>query len=189
MIAMIPSLFGSGGSFDEVAAVALVALRALLLYLYGVVLIRFGKSRLMGNATALDVVVLIVLGSLLSRGINGTASVESTVVASAVLIACHWLLTWATARWHAIGNLLKGHLRLLVVEGEIDREALRSSHLSEEDLREGMRINAQTEDVALVRRVYKERSGQVTVVRRTPQPKVVETRVEDGVKTVRIEVG
>ncbi len=103
----------------------------------------------MGNATPMDVVVLMVLGSLLSRGINGSASLASTMIASAVLVACHWLLTWATVRYHAIGSLAKGYARVLVADGKVDEEALRKSHISRADLEEGMRLNGNIEDPAL----------------------------------------
>ncbi len=142
----------------------------------------------MGNATALDVVVVIVLGSLLSRGINGSASLSSTIAASASLVGCHWLATWATARYHAIGGIVKGHATLLVADGQMDDRAMRRSHISQDDLHEGMRINGNVDNLALVRRAYKERSGQISVVRHPGQPRIVELSVENGVKTVRIEL-
>jgi uncharacterized membrane protein YcaP (DUF421 family) len=151
-----------------------VAVRAVVLYAFGLVLVRLGKSRLMANSTALDVVVLIVLGSLLSRGINGSASVSSTMMASIVLVVCHWLLTSATARYHTVGTIVKGHARVLVADGQVDEKAIRHSHLSREDLQEGMRLNANVEDPAFVHRVYKERNGQISVVRQTPSPQVRE---------------
>jgi uncharacterized membrane protein YcaP (DUF421 family) len=80
----------------------------------------------------------------------------------------HWLLTWAAARSHALGNILKGHSRILVRDGRVDDDALRTSHLSRDDLYEGMRINGNVEDVELVHRVYRERSRQISVVRRAP---------------------
>jgi uncharacterized membrane protein YcaP (DUF421 family) len=185
---LIQTVIGSDEPGERLA-VGAVAGRAVVLYAYGLLLVRLGKSRLMGNATALDVVVIIVLGSLLSRGINGSASVASTMVASGVLVGCHWLSTWATVRSPAIGNVIKGHARVLVDDGQVDDQALRRSHLSPEDLEEGMRINGNVEELASVHRAYKERSGQISVVRRGAPPKVVEVNVEDGVKTVRIEFG
>jgi uncharacterized membrane protein YcaP (DUF421 family) len=185
---LLQPILGNSGP-PESPALWAVAARAVVLYVYGLLLMRIGKSRLMGNATALDVAVVIVLGSLLSRGINGTASLASTMVASAVLVGCHWLSTWATVRSHAMGNMIKGHTRLLVADGQVDEAALCKSHLSHEDLEEGMRINGNVEDLARVPRAYKERSGTISVVRRPPAPKVVDVHVDDGVKTVRIELG
>ena len=149
---------------------SIIVTKSVVLYAYGLLLARVGKSRPMGNATALDVIVVIVLGSLLSRGINGAASLASTMVASAALVGCHWLCTWATARSHAVGNFVKGHARLIVADGQMDLKTMRRSHLSPEDLREEMRLNGNVDEIAAVHRAYKERNGQISVVRQPAPP-------------------
>ena len=82
---------------------------------------------------------------------------------------------------------MKGHARLLVSNGRIDRDNMRRSHLSEHDLREEMRINANIDDFAEIQSAYKERSGEVGIVKKKRQAQVVEMHVEDGVQTIRIE--
>lgn len=165
-----------------------IAARAFLLYVFGLALVRIGKSRLMAHHTPMDILVAIILGSLLSRGVTGSASLSGTAVSSAVLVACHWILTWIACKSHAVGNVVKGHVKLLVSEGAIDWNAMRGSHISEEDLREGMRHNGNVDDLSRVKRAYKERSGEISIVRRSTEPRIVELGVQDGVKTIRIEV-
>src|SRR5918995_1339959 len=70
-----------------------VAARALLVFLAGLVIVRIGKSRLISRATSLDVILGFTLGSILSRGITGNASLSATFTASIALVALHWLLT------------------------------------------------------------------------------------------------
>ncbi len=60
------------------------------MYLAGLVVVRIGKSRLISRTTSLDVILGFILGSLLSRGITGHASISGTIVASAVIVAVHW---------------------------------------------------------------------------------------------------
>lgn len=165
-----------------------VAARAIVVYLIGLILVRLGKSRLLGSATALDVLLVVVLGSLLSRGINGTASVSGTTTACAVLVILHWLMTHLACRWPRLENLLKGHCRLLVDNGQVNREALRQSHLSLDDLLEELRLNANLEDLSRIDKAYKERSGQVSGVRRKLNAQVLDIGTDGGVKTVRLEV-
>jgi uncharacterized membrane protein YcaP (DUF421 family) len=76
---------------------AQVAARAAVVYIVGLLLVRIGKSRLLSRATALDVILLVVVGSLLSRGINGSASLSGTITACAVLVALHSLITSVTS--------------------------------------------------------------------------------------------
>ena len=64
---------------------------------------------------------------------------------------------------------------------------MRRSHITEHDLREELRLNANIEDFNEVKAAYKERSGEVGVVRRPAEPKVIEIAVKAGVQTVRVE--
>ena len=79
------------------------------------------------------------MGSLLSRGITGHASLSGTTVASAALVAAHWLLTWLACRWHWFGNLVKGHAHVIVKDGEPLIDNMYRSHLSKHDLDEQLR--------------------------------------------------
>jgi len=141
-----------------------VALRGVLVYLIGVIVVRIGKSRLVGRMTALDVLVGFILGSLLSRGITGSASLTGTAVASAAVIASHWLLTWLTCRSHRIGVLLKGDASLLVKDGQPLHDNLRAAHISENELKEALRLHG-LDDIRQVRAAYRERSGEISVIR------------------------
>src|SRR6187551_1793352 len=90
---ILETIFG-GDVPEHPLAVGQVVARAVLVYIMGVAVIRVGKSRLIGRFTSLDVIVGFILGSLLSRGITGHASLSGTFVASAALVAAHWACTW-----------------------------------------------------------------------------------------------
>jgi uncharacterized membrane protein YcaP (DUF421 family) len=162
--------------------------RAVVVYLVGLLVIRLGKSRSVGRMTPLDVLLGFVLGSLLSRGITGHASISGTVAASAALVATHWLLTWGACRSHWFGDLVKGHADVIVENGEPIVSNMLHHHISIHDLQEYAR-NKGLEDVSQVRVAYKERNGEVSVLAKKEEPRVVEVAVEAGVKVVRIELG
>ena len=165
-----------------------IAARAALVYAIGLVVIRVGKNRLVGRMTPVDVLIGITLGSLLSRGITGQASLSGTTAAAVAIVACHWLVTKATYRWHALGTMLKGRAVPLVENGIPNRERMRLSHISDHDLDEQLRLNG-LESVADVRQAYEERNGEISVVKRAREPRVVEVQVQAGVQTVRIACG
>lgn len=100
----------------------------------------------------------------------------------------HSLLTWLACYSHTVGNLLKGHCRPLVSDGVVNHDNLRRSHLSEEDLFEEMRLNVNCDDLAKIKAAYKERSGEISAVRRSPTIRTFEISTEDGAKIVRIEL-
>jgi uncharacterized membrane protein YcaP (DUF421 family) len=139
--------------------------RAILVYVVGVLVVRMGKSRLVGRVSALDILVGFMLGSLLSRGITGHASLSGTAIASAALIATHWLFTLLAARWHVFGKLTKGNAVQLVQDGHMLPNNMRSSHISEHDLVESLRLHG-IDDVAVVAKAFKERNGKISVVKK-----------------------
>ena len=141
-----------------------VAARTLLVYLVGLALVRLGKSRLISGVASVDVVSGFILGSVLSRGITGDASLSGTFVATAVLVGAHWAITRAAWHWHSIGTLVKGRFYLLVEDGRILDDQMCRSHISRTDLQEAMRRHG-IESLQEVKRAYKERNGEVTIIK------------------------
>ncbi len=136
----------------------------MLVYLVGVIAVRIGKSRGIGRLTSLDIILGFILGSLLSRGITGHASLSATAVGSAALVAAHWLITFLAYRWHCVGTFIKGNSWPLVVDGKMQRDNMRRSHISEHDLEEEFRLHG-VDDIRRVKRAYKERNGGISVIK------------------------
>lgn len=165
-----------------------IAVRAAILYTAGLVLIRLGKSRLLGRATPLDVIIGFTIGSLLSRGINGNASLLGSIIACAVLVGLHWVSTFVTSKHHRIGALIKGSAHPLVVDGVILWDNLRRAHMSIHDLEEELRLNANLDDPSKVKVAFEERCGEIGVVKKDPEPRIIEVNVLDGAQTIRIVI-
>jgi len=151
-------------------------------------LVRYGKSRFISQASAIDVLIVLILGSLLSRGITGSASITATMVASTVLVVFHFSLTWAACHSHRIGSLVKGNPRALIEHGAINWPQMRRSHISQNDLIEALRLRTGSDDLSQIKVAYKERNGAVSFILYPPNPRVVEIAVQQGVQTVRIEI-
>jgi uncharacterized membrane protein YcaP (DUF421 family) len=165
-----------------------MGLRAAVVYLVTLLVVRLAKKRFMGRATAFDVILGIMLGSVVSRAITGNAPLVPALTAAAVLIVMHWTLSGIALRWHGFGHAIKGHSVTLVRNGQADKHAMRRVHMTENDLWEDLR----TKGVSNLDRVAEarlERSGQLSVINAKSEPRVVDVRVVDGVQTIRIEVG
>jgi uncharacterized membrane protein YcaP (DUF421 family) len=141
-----------------------VAARAIAIYVIGLAIVRLGKSRLISRATALDVILGFILGSLLSRAITGHASLSGTTVASAALVAAHWSFTALGFHFHWFGTLIKGHAVPVIENGQVRQENLRSSHISTADLLGELRLQG-VDRIEDVKRAYKERNGEVSVIK------------------------
>jgi uncharacterized membrane protein YcaP (DUF421 family) len=164
-----------------------IAARAAAVYIIGLTIVRLGKSRLIGRVTSLDVLLGFILGSLLSRGITGHASISGTALSSAVIVFVHWLLTMGACRSHSFGRLLKGNAVLLVKDGEQDGSAMQNCHISRHDLEEEARLKS-VEHMRDIHLAYKERNGEVSIIKAKKPPHVVEVGVHDGVQKLVIEI-
>lgn len=141
-----------------------MALRAAIIYVVTLAFVRLGKKRFLGRASAFDVVVGIMIGSIASRVITGNAPLVPGMAAAAVIVAMHWAFSGLALYSHSFGALVKGGTRLLVDGGEIKEEAMRASHMTRRDLDEALRKKG-LEDLGQVQRAYLERDGSVSVIK------------------------
>lgn len=180
-------LLGSGLAAKDIN-VPQMMLRALIVYLVTVAMVRLGKKRFMGKATAFDVILGVMLGSIVSRAVTGNAPLLPALASTGTLIAIHFAVSAIACRWPGFGRLFKGRDRPIIRSGVVDRQQMRAAHLTDHDLEEDLRRHGLTraEQVAEARL---ERNGDISVIRAKPEPKIVEIHVAEGVQTVRLELG
>jgi uncharacterized membrane protein YcaP (DUF421 family) len=173
-----------------------MGLRALVIYVAALALVRIGGgSRLLGQHAAFDVVLGIIFGSILSRAVNGRAPFFETLAAGTVLIGMHVIFAILAFRSHAFGKLVKGQDRVLIRDGQFQRDEMARNWISERDVMAALRANYKIDDPRVIAVARLERSGDISGVEIEPgearargEPKIVEVRVEQGVQTVRIEL-
>src|SRR3954466_9934882 len=118
---------------------AQVAVRAFLVYSALIVFARLGKKRFLAQATPLDAILLILIGSIASRGVSGTAPFFTSIIAAACVVALHSVFSFISCRSDRFSHWIKGIPPVLVKDGRIDREAMLNTHMSEGDLDEDLR--------------------------------------------------
>jgi uncharacterized membrane protein YcaP (DUF421 family) len=141
-----------------------MSLRAVLVFIIAIILLRIGNKRFMGKNTALDVMLGIVFGSTVSRAITGNAPFFPTLVASLVLVLMHWTLAALAFRANGFGRMVKGRDRLLVRDGEIQWEEMRKGHITEDDLKEAMRNQGKPPEIKEVKAAHLERNGDISII-------------------------
>jgi len=145
---------------------AQMSLRACIVFIWGVAIVRLGDRRLLGKNAGFDVLLIVVLGSVLSRAVNGQAAFFPTLGVSALLIILHHLLSVATCRWHTLSRWVKGMPRVLIREGRIELNEMVKSRMSMDDLEENLRLNGNIKKVSDVHEAVLERNGTVSVVKK-----------------------
>lgn len=164
------------------------ALRALIIYVVTLALLRFVSKRIMSKASAFDVVVAIMLGSVMSRAINGSAALLLTVVAGAVLVGIHGLFSVLAYRTRWFGRIVKGEPVLLIKDGQVEPGAMQRAGLSAGDLAEALRLHGHLPDPAKIQLAFLERDGRISIIPRKLTPRVIEVSNDNGVPLVRIEL-
>ena len=140
-----------------------MAARALLMYALLLVIVRAGKKRFLGRATAFDVILVIMIGSVGARALTGGAPFFPSTLGIAVLVAIHWIISWAARGSPVLSGLVKGHATVLIKDGKVMTDALAAAHMSRGDLDEDLREKS-VADPSRVREARLERSGRLSAI-------------------------
>ncbi|MBE7198833.1 MAG: DUF421 domain-containing protein [Parafilimonas terrae] len=156
----LDTLFGTGRDLTLWQECA----RAVLIFAYGLLLMRLSGRRTFGKWSALDIVVSIMLSSSLSRALTGSAPLFGTMAASTILVLLHWLLAQGATRSARLARLVEGAAIDLSRGGRLDEAARLRQSVSAADLAEALR-QAGIDSVGETARITLEPSGKITVKR------------------------
>ncbi len=140
-----------------------MSIRAVIVFLYGVLLVRIAGKRAFGRQSALDIVVTVLIGANLSRALTGGSPFFPTLAATAALVLLYWISIQFAQRSDVVGFVLKGREIVLVRDGRADPVAMRKAAVSHLDLGEAVR-SARQPGLDAVTLATLERSGQISVV-------------------------
>lgn len=158
-------LLGPDGKAAELTLLQ-TSLRGFVIFVAGLAIMRIGDRRSLAEKTAFDAVFIVLIGSMLSRAINGTAPFFTTIGAGIALMIIHRAFALGAFKSHAFGKLIKGSPYTLVRNGETDWKQMQSSLVSKHDLEEDLHLDAKTEDISEIRTARLERSGDISFIKR-----------------------
>jgi uncharacterized membrane protein YcaP (DUF421 family) len=144
-----------------------VSLRGVIVFVAALIVIRMGSKRSLAEKTAFDAVFLVIIGSMLSRAVNGSAPFFPTLGTGFVLVVLHRLIGVAAYYSHFFGMLVKGRPVVLVQDGRLQRKNMLWEHISKHDLEEDMRLDANTEELSQIQVARLERSGDISFIKAT----------------------
>lgn len=140
-----------------------MAIRAFIVFIITLAMVRMGATRIFGRNSAFDIVMGIILGSVLSRAITGNSPFFPTLIAACVLITLHILLAYLAIKLNWIGWYIKGRETWLVKDGKILKDKMENSKITENDLLESLRKKGK-DDLETVRHAFLERSGEISII-------------------------
>jgi uncharacterized membrane protein YcaP (DUF421 family) len=144
-------------------------LRALIVYVFLMVLLRITGRRQVGQLSPFDLVLLLVLSNGLQNAMNGgDNSITGGIILSVTLVGVNWIVGWVAWRSKAFSKVIEGRPEVLVHNGKIYRDVMERERLSQADLDMALR-RAGCSSVEEVHFAVLETNGQVSVHKRDRQ--------------------
>jgi uncharacterized membrane protein YcaP (DUF421 family) len=142
-----------------------LVLRAAVVYVLLLVLIRVSGRRTVGQFTPFDLLVVMLLSESVSNALSGgDDSLGAGLLSAATLVGLNLLVAMVTARSGAVQTVLEGEPVLVGKDGKIFHQVLRKHHVPESDLRQALR-EADCE-LASMQCAFLEADGQVSILKK-----------------------
>lgn len=162
----IYTYFGEGSNLNTLQMCS----RAFVIFFISLLLIRIAGRRSFAVKSPFDNIIVILLGSVLSRAVTGVSPFWPTVISSFLLVIVYRSFALLSLYSPGLSNFLKGNKMVLFHEGKFNESNLKRHSVSKEDLMQGLRKELHTESLQNVHKVYIETSGEISIVRKEDNP-------------------
>jgi len=144
-----------------------VVLSTSAIYVFLILMIRLVGRRMLAQLSALDFIVMILLGSAVETAMVGAStSLLAGLVAASVLLVSNRLLTIVMLRSKRLRHFVVGGPVLLVHNGTLLRTRMRRLGFTEADVLEALRERG-IQDLTDINSAVLEADGRINVVPRT----------------------
>ena len=158
-------IFGQGKDLDTLQMVC----RGVVVFIIALVLIRISGRRSFGIRTPLDNIILVLLGAVLSRAVVGASPFVPTIVTCGVIVIMHRCIGYFIVCYNSFGKLVEGKKILLFKDNKFIKENLKKGLVCEEDIMQGVRKSALTDNMQDIDMVYIERNGEISAIRKNKE--------------------
>jgi uncharacterized membrane protein YcaP (DUF421 family) len=141
-----------------------IIFRVSIMYLYAVALVRISGKQSLGQLTAMDFVVTLIVGDLFDDVFWAEVPIVQGMVAFAVIVLIHMLTTFASSRNIRFYRLVTSPERTLVEDGKLVIKNLQREWMRPETLQSELRMNGE-EHPREIKEAWLEPKGQVSVIK------------------------
>jgi uncharacterized membrane protein YcaP (DUF421 family) len=160
---VIDEIFGQGKELT----IGQMSARAVVIFIVGLILIKIAGKRSFGMQMPFDNIIVILLGAILSRAVVGASPFVPIVAASLVIVILHRICAWTGIYSKWFGKFIKGEIKILYQNGQLNEKNMRQALISYDDLIEGIRLTANIERLDQAEIIYLERNGKISVVKKS----------------------
>ena len=138
--------------------------RAVVVYLFVLLLLRVTGKRQVGQLAPFDLVLLLVLSNAVQNSMNaGDNSLVGGLISASALIGLNYLVAMATYRSKRLESLVEGRPQILIHNGKLFEDVVSKARLTHHELNAALRLGGCmcAEEVHLA---ILENSGEISVV-------------------------
>jgi uncharacterized membrane protein YcaP (DUF421 family) len=159
---LLLEIFGEGKDLNALQ----MSSRGVVMFFIALLLIRISGRRSFGVRSPLDNIITISLGAVMSRAIVGASAFVPVVVCCFVIVLLHRLIGWLIANSKPFGRLIEGEKIILFEDGMFKKENMKKALVCQEDVMQGVRKSALTEDMDKIKKLYIERNGEISAIKK-----------------------
>ncbi len=142
----------------------LTAGRAAAVYVLLLAVIRFLGKREVGNFTAFDLLVALMLGEVVDEIIYGEVEFLQGAVAIGAIAVMQYGTSWLSYSSHFADKVLDGVPTIVVRDGALQREGMRQERMNEQEVM-GLLREQEIEDLREVKLAVVEVGGGLSVIK------------------------
>jgi len=143
-----------------------IVFRSIVLFLFVYLVMRVSGRRELSSLTAIDLVLVIVVGDLVQQGITqNDASITGAMIAVATIAGMQVFASWISFRSRRARRVLEGDPIVVVQNGNVIEHNLRRERMTEDDFAEEMRLQ-QIASFDEVQWAIVENNGQISFVKK-----------------------
>ena len=140
--------------------------RSVVVYLFLLAAFRVTGKRQLGQMTAFDLVVLLIISNVVQNAVIGNDnSLGGGLFGAVIILLLNGIVAWFTFRYKRVERLIEHIPTVLVKHGRIVRENLRRERLSLPEFRAALRREGVV-SLGGVRYVILEEDGHLSVIRK-----------------------
>lgn len=142
----------------------LTAARAAAVYVLMLAVVRALGKRTIGNFSAFDLLVALMLGEVVDEIIYGDVRFIQGTVAIVAIGALTYADSWLSYLNHGVDNWLEGKPTVVLRNGAFERDGMRAERMNEAEVIAHLR-SAGVRDIREVKLAVLERDGSVSVIK------------------------
>ena len=170
----------------DVNELLMTATRAVAVYVLILIVVRALGKRTVGNFSAFDLLVALMLGEVVDEIIYGDVRFVQGTVAIVAVAGLAYADSWLSYWDHGMEAVLEGKPTIVVKNGEFYKPGMRLERMNEKDVLAALRIQG-VRDMREVEYALVEHDGTVSVVHYDWAEPVIKADIDKDMSKVRKE--